>query len=131
MRNDMVFNNKVFDSSQLMDNIKLRIAFWFKAKWLGCDESFVDIVRFPNIIKVPSRVKFITEVKLQKSPPFDSLKSSVDGFFEGKLGSIGIDGVLKDYMVAVKIVFPKAIEMVDYNVVELFVSICPRANGIG
>ena len=55
----------------------------------------------------------------------------MDGFFEGKLGSVSIGGVLKDYMVAVKIVFPKAIKVVDYNVVELFVSICPRANEIG
>ena len=60
----MVFNNKSFDLRQLMDSIKLRIASWFKAKWPSRVESLVDIVRFPNLIKVPLKAKYVRTVEL-------------------------------------------------------------------
>ena len=104
-----------------MNNIKLRIAFWVKDKWSSCDESLVDIARFPNLIKVPLRVKSVRTVKSWKYPPFGSMKFNVDGFSRDKLGLTGIDGVLKDNTIAVIIVFSKAIEVVDSNVAKLLV----------
>ena len=60
----MIFNSKAFDLRQLLENIKLRIAFWIKAKWPGYNESLIDIVRFPNLIKGSLSVKFVRTVRL-------------------------------------------------------------------
>lgn len=32
-RNDMIFNEKIWDANQLFDLIKLRVAVWAKSKW--------------------------------------------------------------------------------------------------
>ena len=59
MRNDMVFNNKEFDLRQLLENIKLRIASWYKANWSSCNESVCNLVRFPNLIKAPLKANAV------------------------------------------------------------------------
>ena len=119
LRNDMVFNGKVLDLRQLINTIKLRIAFWFKAKWPECEDSLMDVVRFPNVIKAPLKVKSAKEVILWKNPLLDSLKFNVDGSYKGKPGPASIDDMLKDSMTAIKIVFSKAIGVADSNITEL------------
>ena len=52
LRNDMVFNGKVFDFVQIFDIIKFRLASWFKTKWSDCPNSTLDIVKFPKDIQV-------------------------------------------------------------------------------
>ena len=69
MRNEMVFNGKVFDLRQILDIINLKIANWFKAKWPKCTNSILDIVRFPNIIKRPPVIKAVKR-GVSWNPPF-------------------------------------------------------------
>ena len=71
MRNDMVFNGKVFDLRQILDIIKLRIVNWFKAKWSECGDSVLDLVRFSNIIKRLLVVKAVKKGVLWIAPSSD------------------------------------------------------------
>ena len=119
MRNDMIFNGKVFDSRQIIDTIRLRIAWWFKAKWPDSVYSILDIVRFPNITQSPLKSRAVKNAALWKAPPLGSLKFNVDGSARGKPGPAGIGGVLRDCMAATKVVFSKAIGVADSNVAEL------------
>ncbi|XWS74507.1 hypothetical protein CRYUN_Cryun01aG0003800 [Craigia yunnanensis] len=102
MRNDMIFNGKVFDSRQIIDLVELRIASWAKVKWLDYCISMMDAIRY-----------------LVEKPPIDSLKFNVDGSSKSKLGPAGIGGVLKDCSAKVKVVFSEAVGLVDLNVTEL------------
>ncbi|KAK5830903.1 hypothetical protein PVK06_014698 [Gossypium arboreum] len=47
-RNEMIFNNKIWDRFQVIDVIFARVAWWFKAKWPDSKASFDDILRFPH-----------------------------------------------------------------------------------
>ena len=120
MRNDMIFNGKAYDFRQIIDTIKLRTAWWFKAKWPNSVNSILDIVRFPNNIQSPIKSKAVKNVTLWKAPPSGSLKFNVDGSARGKPGPAGIGGdVLKDCMAATKAVFSRAIGVADSNVAKL------------
>ena len=118
IRNDMVFNGKVFDLRQTIDVIKLRIASWFNAKWPGV-YLVSDVVRFSNAIKVPPKVKIVKEPTCWKFPTPRYMKFNVDGSFKGKPRPAGIGGVLRDCSGAFKAVFSKAIGLADSNVAEL------------
>ena len=114
----MVFNNKEFNL-KLLDNIILRIASWFKAKWPDCKVSLSEIVRFPNLIKASLRVKHVRLVRSWNSPPSGFMKFNVDGSSVGKSRPASIGGVLRDNLTAVKIVFSKSIGVADSNVAGL------------
>ena len=119
MRNEMVFNNKDFDLRQLRDNINLRITAWYKAKWPDCVDSLTDIVRFPYLIKAPMKNKYGRIPIIWKAPPSDIMKFNVDGSSKGKPGPAGIGGVLRDNSATIKIVFSKAVGVVESNAAEL------------
>ena len=59
LRNDMVFNGKVFDFVQIIDTFKFRLASWFKAKWFDSHYTILDIVRLPKDIQVQKVSKTI------------------------------------------------------------------------
>ena len=111
MRNDIVFNNKGFDLRQMVDNIKFRIASWFKAKWPRSNESISELIRYPNLISVPLRVKAVKVVTIWIPPP--------SGCMKFKPGLAGIGGVLRDNLLAVKMVYSKSVGLEDSNVTEL------------
>ena len=66
MRNDMIFNGKASDFRQIIDTIRLRTAWWFKAKWPDNVNSILDIIRFPNNIQSPIKPKVVKNVTLWK-----------------------------------------------------------------
>ena len=115
----MVFNNKDFDLRQLRDNINLRIVAWNKAKWPDCVDSLTDIVRFPYLIKAPMKNKYGRIPIIWKAPLSDFMKFNVDGSSKGKPGPAGIGGVLRDNSATIKIVFSKAVGVVESNAAEL------------
>ena len=119
MRNEMVFNSKDFDYRQICDIILLRVGNWFKAKWPNNTESILDIIRFPNLIKQPMRLKVVKKGLVWEPPISDSLKFNVGRSSKGKPGPAGIGGVLRDSKAATKLVFSKAIGLADSNVAEL------------
>ena len=118
-RNDMVFNNYLLDFQQLCDTIKLRITMWYKAKWPNGGESLMDVARFSNAIKAYAIGKTVRVITSWKHPPADAMKFNVDGSSKGKPRSVGIRGVFKDSLAAVKIFFSKAIGVEDSNMAEL------------
>ena len=74
-----------------------------------------------KVIKVSLKVKAVKEAIVSVNFPLESLKFNVDGSTKDKLGLAGIGGVLRDNAAAVKIVFFKAIGVVESNVAELLV----------
>ena len=119
MRNDMVFNNKGFDLRQMVDNIKFRIASWFKAKWPRSNESISELIRYPNLISVPLRVKPVRVVTMWIPPSRGYMKFNVDGSAKSKPGPAGIGGVLRDNLSVVKMIFSKSVGIEDSNMAEL------------
>ena len=65
------------------------------------------------------RAKAVRIYRLWIPSPSGILKFNVDESVISKSGPIGIDGVLRNYSTAVKIVFFKAIDVADSNVVKL------------
>ena len=110
LRNNMVFNGKVFDFKQTIDTIKFCIASWFKAKWPDCSNTLMDVVRFPNAIEIPRVAKNAKKAILWASPPLDSLKFNVDGLARGTSEPVGIGGVLRDGKATVKAIFSRPLE---------------------
>ena len=84
LRNDMVFNGKVFDFEQIIDTSKFRLASWFKAKWSDSHYTILDIVRFPKDIQVLKISKATKRAIVWESPPPDSIKFNMDGSARGK-----------------------------------------------
>ena len=119
LRNDMVFNGKVFDLEQIIDSLKFRLASWFKAKWPVSPHSILDIVRFPKDIMVTKEGKTNKRPIVWTTPHPDFLKFNVDDSARGKPGPAGIGGVLRDCNASVKAVFSKSIGVVDSNLAEL------------
>ena len=54
--------------------------------WPECAEFVMDVVRFPNVIKRPLKVKVVKKGFLWKYPSSNSLKFNVDKSFRGKPG---------------------------------------------
>ena len=119
MQNEMVFNSKIFGSRQISDIILLHVANWLKVKWLDSAESILNIIRFPNFVKQPMRLKVVKKGLVWEPPSIDSLKFNVDRFSKGKPGSANIGGVLKDSKATTKLVFSKAIGLANSNVAKL------------
>ena len=115
----MVFNGKLFDMCQIIDIINLRLMHWFQAKWPNNKDSVLDFCRFPNVISAPKRMKKIRAALQWSKPPIGFLKFNVDGSAVGKPGPAGIGGVLRDDHENVKIVFSKAVGIMDSNLTEL------------
>ena len=111
MRNDMVFNGKVFDLEQIIDIFKFRLASWFKAKWPETSLTNSDMARFPKDTKVPKVCKAKRRSTAWVTPPSDHLKFNVDGSSWGKPGPAGIGGVLRDCNGSIKAVFSMSIRM--------------------
>ncbi|XWS09195.1 hypothetical protein CRYUN_Cryun40dG0065000 [Craigia yunnanensis] len=59
LRNDMVFNGKVFDFEYIIDTIKFCLTSWFKAKWPDCPNTVLDVVKFHMDIQVQMVCKAI------------------------------------------------------------------------
>ncbi|KAG5562957.1 hypothetical protein RHGRI_005633 [Rhododendron griersonianum] len=52
MRNEHTFQNKVLNWNEVVELIKLRIAFWVKSKWFESDYSITDFIyRLRSIIQ--------------------------------------------------------------------------------
>ena len=119
MRNDMVFNGKVFDSGQIIDTFKFHLASWFKARWPDTLHSILDIVRFSKDTQVKKASKATKRSILWDPLPFESLKFNVDGAARSKPGPTGIGGVFRDCNAAVKAIFSGSIGVVDSNMAKL------------
>ena len=79
----------------------------------------LDFCRFPNVVSAPKRMEKIRDVLQWSKPPIGFLKFNVDGLAIEKSSPVSIGEVLRDDFESVKIVFSKAIEIVDSNLAEL------------
>ena len=91
----------------------------FKAKWPNNKDLVLDFCRFPNVVSASKRMKKIRAVLQWSKPPIGFLKFNVDGLAIDKPGPTGIGEVLRDDFENVKIVFSKAVGIIDSNLAEL------------
>ncbi|KAL4385238.1 hypothetical protein GQ457_15G008200 [Hibiscus cannabinus] len=108
-RNEIVFQGKVVDVGQLLYNVKLRAAWWFKAKEPD-SIMFLDL-----IISDPSLASWKAE-SISKSnaslawspPPLGFLKLNVDGACD-RTSNCGVGGVLRNHQGVILLEFSRNI----------------------
>ncbi|XVF31120.1 hypothetical protein REPUB_Repub16aG0118300 [Reevesia pubescens] len=96
-----------------------RLALWSKAKWPDSVSSFEDIFSSPISFVLPCKVKRKTLATKWDAPSKCFLKFNVDGYSKGNLGPAGVGGVLRDEEGSVKILFSKAVGVVDSITTEI------------
>ncbi|XVF09300.1 hypothetical protein REPUB_Repub07fG0080700 [Reevesia pubescens] len=94
--NEVVFKGKLYNHSNLIEIIRLRVASWSKAKWPDCNYSFDDIFRTPKVMALSTFSKKSIAALKWKTPPKGYLKFDVDGSSCGNPEPAGIGGVLRD-----------------------------------
>ena len=94
-RNNVVFSGKSASIQMALDNVKFRVAWWFKNCGRGCSEDitvlFLDIERCVD--KIPVKA---SRLDVWKPPLNNDLSFNVDGSSCGNPGSARIGGVLRD-----------------------------------
>ncbi|KAK8303875.1 hypothetical protein V6Z12_D04G181300 [Gossypium hirsutum] len=95
-RNEMIFNNKIWDRVQVIDVIFARA-------------SFDDILHFPLLIQSPIRKKLARSSKRWHPPQSGFLKFNIDGAASGRDGLADIGGVLIKELGEVLISFSRAV----------------------
>ncbi|XVE95472.1 hypothetical protein REPUB_Repub02eG0100400 [Reevesia pubescens] len=96
VRNEVVFKGKLYNCSNMIEIIRIRVASWSKAKWPDCNYSFDDIFRTPKMLALSTCPKKPTTSLKWEPPPNGYLKFSVDGSSRSNPGHARIGGVLKD-----------------------------------
>ncbi|EOY16102.1 Uncharacterized protein TCM_034977 [Theobroma cacao] len=115
----MTFNGKLWDSFQIFDLVKTRMAWWTRSKWKDETSSVMDIFRTPQqttLSKKPLKKKITVE---WKAPNHGQLKFNIDGAAKGNPGEFGIGGVLRDSHGRVFMTFSKATGVGDASRAEL------------
>ncbi|XVE71462.1 hypothetical protein DITRI_Ditri10aG0152600 [Diplodiscus trichospermus] len=120
-KNEVIFNNKVFSVENLVDIVKLRAAFWAKAKWPTIPAGVLEISMQPCLVSVPSKDPAPRGQVVWTRPPMGWLKFNVDGVAQSQPGLGGIGGVLRNHESWVLMVFSKSIGLVDSNMAEILV----------
>ncbi|KAI8567861.1 hypothetical protein RHMOL_Rhmol02G0154600 [Rhododendron molle] len=70
MRNEHIFQNKALNWEEVVDLIKLRIAFWVKSKWDSADFSINDMILWGfsiHFIELHHQKWFLASFKAQQS----------------------------------------------------------------
>ncbi|OMO61164.1 Endonuclease/exonuclease/phosphatase [Corchorus capsularis] len=109
---------------KLIDIIRVRLAWWAKAKWPAMPYPVSDIIRCPENItslraKNGDRRKRVVSPWIK--PPIGYLKFNVDGSARGKPGPGGIGGILRDHEGNCMVEFSKSVGRVDSNEAEFCV----------
>ncbi|XVF30358.1 hypothetical protein REPUB_Repub16aG0050400 [Reevesia pubescens] len=117
-RNEVIFNAKSFYFAQVVCLIRARIAAWSVAKWPDIAASFDDVVRCPNFIATPLKLRKQRMASVWEVPPPGFVKFNVDGFALGNPGPAGIGGVLCNDAGDILLMFSKPIGIEDSNIVE-------------
>ncbi|XVF78296.1 hypothetical protein PTKIN_Ptkin14bG0120500 [Pterospermum kingtungense] len=96
--NDIVFNNKRLEVNQVIDIIKLRVAFWVKAKWSHVPDSVSEFTRCPASIKIPRKIENFRPPSVWTCPPEVAVKFNVGWSFLFKPGLAGVGGILRNHL---------------------------------
>ncbi|XVF06594.1 hypothetical protein REPUB_Repub06bG0062400 [Reevesia pubescens] len=118
-RNEVVFKGKLFNHSNLIEIISLRVTAWSKAKWLDDSLSVEDLFRNSMLLSCSKGPKKSDPALRWVPPPKGFLKFSVDGSSRGISGPAGIGGVLRDEEGQVQLLFSKPISCMDSNGAEV------------
>ncbi|XVE66643.1 hypothetical protein DITRI_Ditri08aG0094800 [Diplodiscus trichospermus] len=96
IENNVVFNGATPEFDKLIDSIKLRLAFWIKAKWPKIAERTIDIFRGLSVMSTPRQDSIGRRRLTWVPPPEGRLKFNVDGSLLGQPGLAGVGGILRD-----------------------------------
>ncbi|KAL4271167.1 hypothetical protein GQ457_13G010790 [Hibiscus cannabinus] len=96
-RNEIAFQSKILDTSQLLFTVKMRAAWWFKAKKLDSSISLESIFSDPSLSSSFNKPNHNRDARCSwQPPPMGFLKYNVDGACD-KAGRCGIGGVLRNH----------------------------------
>ncbi|KAK6289370.1 hypothetical protein POUND7_000911 [Theobroma cacao] len=103
----------------IFELVKVRIAWWTKAKWLNLNILVKDLMRFLNQGENHS-FSAIARRQVACSRPNDGwIKFNIDSASRGNPRESSIGGVLKDDEEAIKIMFTKPIGVNEVNMTEV------------
>ncbi|EOY31408.1 Uncharacterized protein TCM_038346 [Theobroma cacao] len=85
-----------WDSNQVYEMSKLRVATWAKAKWPHDYGVVLNTYKCPNVRIEAAKVKIVRQVKRWSKPAYGWMKFNVDGATQGCLKEVRIQGVLRD-----------------------------------
>ncbi|XVF80376.1 hypothetical protein PTKIN_Ptkin15bG0064800 [Pterospermum kingtungense] len=92
---------------------------WSKAKWPKIIEGINELLRNPSMVCVLAKLKSMRDCIKWIPHTIHSMKFNVDGTALRQSGLRGIRGALRDSEGKFKILFSKAVGVVDSNLVEL------------
>ncbi|GMI90570.1 hypothetical protein HRI_002726300 [Hibiscus trionum] len=96
-RNDIIFNNKLFDREQIKFLMIARLAYWLTAKFQGSGISSDALMVDPRLgARLPCLRKEKGMEQRWRPPPTEFVKFSVDGAFSSSKMCGGIGGILRD-----------------------------------
>ncbi|KAK8526153.1 hypothetical protein V6N12_020634 [Hibiscus sabdariffa] len=106
-RYEIAFQNKHLDTRQLLFIMKMRVAWWYKAKKSDASLSLDSIFSDPSIASCLDKYNFINSARCSwKPPPRGFLKFNVDGACD-KTGKCGIGGLLRNHLGSILLEFSK------------------------
>ncbi|KAK2642973.1 hypothetical protein Ddye_024736 [Dipteronia dyeriana] len=95
-RNHLVFDGKQPRIEKMADEVKFRVAWWFKHLGKGYLDSVDALLCNVKQLCLEPKVSKKSKIADWISPSNDSLKFNVDGSSRGKPGHAGIGGILRD-----------------------------------
>ncbi|EOX93110.1 Uncharacterized protein TCM_001954 [Theobroma cacao] len=119
-KNDVVFNEKIWASEQILKLSKVKVAWWMHAKWLGHFAPIMNLARFPNKDVILTLIKKSKNYVPWSKPRAKCLKFNTDRSFKSCLGDSRIGGVLRNESKDVLTLLSKAISISNSTKVKLF-----------
>ncbi|EOX98716.1 Uncharacterized protein TCM_007413 [Theobroma cacao] len=115
----MIFDGKIWDPTNVLDIIKLRLACWAKSKWPDHNTSITDFICAPSSAFAPISRKQTKSKVSWECPPISWFKFNTDKAARGCPGHLGIGGVLQDETGVVKLTFSKKAGWGDANLAKV------------
>ncbi|EOY23054.1 Uncharacterized protein TCM_015057 [Theobroma cacao] len=119
MWNEWQLGGKEWNTDQVLELARIRVATWVNAKWPREYPSALNVYRQPTIqCQLPKKGQERKGIQWDK-PRYGQMKFNVDGAARGCPRPTGIGGILRDHRGEVKIIFSKPISETDSNFAEM------------
>ncbi|XP_017977587.1 PREDICTED: uncharacterized protein LOC18600366 [Theobroma cacao] len=105
MRNEIVFQGKNWGDDQCWDLVRVKVAWWAKAKWLVDFQQLEQTIRCLEVNRLHTRIRGGRQTVQWEPLNRGFLKFNVDGAAKGNPCQAAIRGVLREEEGVVKILF--------------------------